>query len=60
MAFIFLAIGIPVYIWARSDVRKNSDNREKFFTLPELSGAVLIVVIAIAAIMAATSGKIQL
>jgi len=60
MAFIFLAIGIPVYIWARSDAGKKSASAEKFFTMPELSGAILIILIAIIAMAAASSGKIKL
>ena len=56
MAFIFLAIGIPVYIWARS----NSNREKRYFTGKELTGAVIIILIAIGAIWAAITGKISL
>ena len=54
MAFCFMALGIPVFCKARHEARKVQDNSgaaEPFFSLPELSGAVLIVVIALAALI---------
>ena len=54
MAFWFMAIGIIVYIKARSDKRKQdnpTEAPEPFFTTTELIAAMLIVVIAVAALV---------
>ncbi len=60
MAFIFLMLGIPVYIWARSDNRKLQNDKTPFFTRPEGAGALIIIAVAIIAAIAAFTGKIQL
>ena len=58
MAFIFLAIGIPVFIKANRD---NADrDARRNFTGAELLAAVLIVAVAILAVIAAATGKISL
>ncbi|MBE6366502.1 MAG: amino acid permease [Lentisphaerae bacterium] len=54
MAFWFMAIGIIVYIKARSENRRQDDKSnvpEPFFTTAELIGAVLIVFVALAALV---------
>ena len=64
MAFVFLMIGIPVYVWARRNAAEDAtDEKEKHlpvFTKYELIGAVVIVVVAIGAIIAFATGKINL
>lgn len=55
MAVIFMAVGIPVYIWAR---RQNTPN-EKAFTTGEAILAIVLVVIAIFAIYALATGIIK-
>lgn len=54
MAVIFMALGIPVYIWAR---RQNTPN-EKAFTLPEAILAWVLIIIALFAIYAMATGII--
>ena len=56
MAFIFLAIGIPFYLWARKD----ADEETTSFTVNELIGAIIIIATAVFAIIAAINGKISL
>ncbi len=52
MAFWFLALGIPFYIWARHDARKNQTGvREPLFSTWEMVGAALVVVIALVALV---------
>ncbi len=64
MAFVFLVLGIPVYVWARSNARADAkEEAEKslpFFTKWELIGASVIVVVAIGAVIAFATGKINL
>ena len=61
---LFLMIGIPVYVWARRNAAEDAtDEKEKHlpvFTKYELIGAVVIVVVAIGAIIAFATGKINL
>ena len=56
MAFIFLAIGIPFYLWARKDANEETP----VLTTNELIGAIIIIATAIFAIIAAINGKISL
>ena len=56
MAFIFLAIGIPFYLWARKDAKEETPS----FTGMELAGAIVIVAVAILAMSAAINGNITL
>ncbi|MBE6368711.1 MAG: amino acid permease [Lentisphaerae bacterium] len=54
MAFIFMALGIVVYLKARRDVRCHEDPAgiaERSFTPAELTAAVLIVTVALAALV---------
>lgn len=56
MAFILLAIGIPVYIWARCNAREE----KQLFTIPELTGAVIIIAVALFALLSVADGKAAL
>ena len=56
MAVIFMAIGIPVYIWAR---KQNNPNR-KVFSKRECLLASSLIIIAIIAIYAMSTGIIQI
>ena len=60
LAFIVLVLGIPVFIWARRDTRMEQHDNEPYFTKAELCGAVLIAAIAVAVLIAALAGGIQL
>lgn len=62
MAFCFLALGIPMYVWSRRDSLKAADVNadRRYFTVPEAIGAMLIVIVAIAAIIAFATGKLKL
>ncbi len=64
MAFVFLMIGIPVYVWARKNAAEDAEDEKAkhlpVFTKYELIGAVVIVVVAIVAIIAFATGKINL
>lgn len=60
MAFIFLLIGIPVFIWARHNVNQENSAPQQYFTGKEAFAAILIVIIAVIAAIAACTGKIQL
>ena len=55
MAVIIIALGIPVYIWAR----KENCPREKVFSHKECAFAVALVVIALAAIYAMARGLVS-
>jgi len=56
MAFIFLAIGVPFYLWARRD----SDAEEPPFSIKELGCAILIFAVAIFSMIAVINGRITL
>lgn len=56
MAAIFMALGIPVFVWAR----KQSAPQEKAFSGGELALAILLVIIALWAIYAFSRGLISL
>jgi len=58
MTFIFLAAGIPVFIWAARE--RTSGQNKRCFTAPELLAAILIVIIAIIAAASAINGTIDL
>ncbi len=72
MAFIFLMIGIPVYIWARHDSfqaqKENAasadhpagQTNQKYFTKMELAGAICIVIVAVIAIVLFATDKVKL
>lgn len=64
MAFIFLVVGIPVYIWARKDAdeddRKAGKQVVPMFSGAEKIGAAVVVVVALAAIIAFATGKVNL
>ncbi len=55
-AVIFIALGIPVYIWARAQGNPN----DKIFTKREFCFAMLLVALALVAIYALTTGIIKL
>lgn len=55
-AVIFIALGIPVYIWARAQSNPN----DKIFTKREFCFAMLLVALALVAIYALTTGIIKL
>ncbi len=55
-AVIFIAVGIPFYIWART---QNAPN-DKIFTKREFCFAVLLILLALAAIYALMTGIIKL
>jgi len=55
-AVIFIALGIPVYIWAREQNNKD----EKIFSKREFYFAFLLVVLALIAVYAMTTGIIKL
>ena len=69
MTFVFLALGIPVFIWARWDDRKAlksagangtaGADTDKFFTKPELIAAILIALVGIVAIVEFALGKVD-
>ena len=54
VSIIFLAAGIPVYVWAR----KQRDLQS--FTKAEAAGASILVIIAVVAIILAAAGKLSL
>ena len=56
LAVIILALGIPVYIWAR---RENAP-KEEAFTCSEKVFAIILVLIAIAAIYAMVRGLVNI
>ncbi len=56
MAVVIIALGIPVYIWAR----KQSAPKERAFSNPEAVGACLLVLVAIFAIYAFARGIINI
>ncbi len=56
MAVIFIALGLPVYIWAR----KESPADEKIFSAGEKVWAVAIVLIAVIVILAMARGSVSL
>ncbi len=56
MAAIFIAIGIPFYIWARQD----TPSKEPLFSEPEKALAVAIVAVALIAIYAFARGLIHI
>ena len=60
MAFIFLLIGIPVFIWARHNRQQDAQTSEPYFTTPEYIGAAVIIIVAVVSAIAAITGKIQL
>lgn len=55
-AIIFMALGIPVYIWAR----KQNCPQDKIFTKHEFYFAFLLVILALIAIYAMATGLIKL
>ena len=55
MAIIFMALGIPVYIWAR---RQNSKG-EQVFTKHELILAAVLIIIALFAVYAMATGIVK-
>ncbi len=54
VSIIFLALGIPVYVWARRQRDLQS------FTKAETAGASILVIIAVVAIILAAAGKLSL
>ena len=60
MAFCFLALGIPVYIRARRDVRKVKGCQEAIFTKAEGLAAFIIAVVAVLAIILFATDKVKL
>ena len=64
MAFVFLTLGIPVYVWARKNAAEDAaDEKEKtqpVFTKFELGGAIFIVLVAVVAVIAFATGAIKL
>lgn len=64
MAFIFLVIGIPVYVRARRDAdvetRKAGKPVEPVFSPAERTGVAIIALVALAAIIAFASGAVKL
>ena len=64
MAFVFLTLGIPVYVWARKNAAEDAadplEKKQPVFTKYELVGAVCIVLVAIGALIAFATGKIKL
>ena len=60
MAFIFLLIGIPVFIWARHNRQQDTQTSEPYFTTLEYIGAAVIIIVAVVSAIAAITGKIQL
>ena len=64
MAFIFLVIGIPVYVRARreaeADAGKAGKPVEPLFTPMERTGAAVIALAALAAVIAFMSGAVKL
>ncbi|MDD3885564.1 MAG: basic amino acid/polyamine antiporter [Victivallaceae bacterium] len=67
MAFCFLAIGIPVYVWARHDAKKaatvdKSDKSDdgRLFTPAEGIGAVVVIAVAVAAVILFATDKVSL
>ena len=53
LAFIFLALGIPMYIYTRHEYLKTATNvaDKKIFSMPELIGAIVIAVLCVIAII---------
>ena len=60
MTFIILALGIPVFVWARRNTLEDSRSDAPNFTPAELFGAIVIVAVAVVVLIAAISGKMQL
>lgn len=51
MAFIVLALGIPVFVWARCDARRKTPDDRKIFSQKELVAVILIVLLALGAVI---------
>ena len=60
MAFCFLALGIPVYIWARRNDREIKGEQEPVFSGKEGAAAILVVAVAITAIVLFATDKVKL
>lgn len=64
MAFLFLVIGIPVYVWAcknnDEDNKKTGKPVPPMFTKPELIAAAVIVIVAVLAVILFATGKVNL
>lgn len=64
MAFLFLVVGIPVYILARKDAAEDERKAGKpvppLFTKAEKIGVAIVVIVALVAIIAFASGKVSL
>jgi len=64
MAFIFIVLGIPVYIWAcknkEEDSAKAGESIQPMFTKYELIGAIVIGIVAVIAVIAFATGKVNL
>ena len=56
MAVVIIALGIPVYIWAR----KQHSPKERAFSNPEAVGACLLILVAIFAVYAFARGIINI
>ncbi len=50
-ACIIMALGIPVFIWARRNARRTEGAAEPLFTQAELIGAAILIIIAIIALI---------
>lgn len=63
-AFIFLALGIPVYVWARrergSEASAAGSPTDRMFAKPELAAAILVAGVALAAIILFACGVVKL
>ncbi len=60
MAFVFLVLGIPIFIWARKNTLEDTKKDESVFTKWELTGAIVVGVLALGAIIAFATGAVSL
>lgn len=64
MAFVFLMLGIPFYVWARKNAKEDSSDpkvrAEKIFTETEWIGCIAVTLAALVAIVLFATGKVNL
>ena len=60
MAFVFLVIGIPFYIYARMERNEEQEEDEKVFTTHERRAAIIMTAVAVIAVVLFATGIVKL
>ena len=60
MAFVFLVIGIPFYIYARMERNEEQEEDEKVFTIHERRAAIIMTAVAVIAVVLFATGIVKL